>query len=93
MAAWKWQREGIIMTELAHIVPRTFGQLQDQRRTKLQEALSGIPPAKHQQEFAAALAVDKERRVESKSKLDELERLLSLSAQRVGPGKIADSQP
>jgi hypothetical protein len=72
MAAWKWQREGIIMTELAHIVPRTFGQPQDQRRTKLQEALSGIPPAKHQQEFAAALAIDKERRFELKSKLDEL---------------------
>jgi hypothetical protein len=98
MAAWKWQREGIIMTELAHIVPRTFGQPQDQRRTKLQEALSGIPPAKHQQEFATALAIDKERRFELKSKLDELatdelERLLSLSAQRVGAGKLAEAQP
>jgi hypothetical protein len=64
----------------------------------LQEALSGIPPAKHQQEFAAALAMDKERRMELKCKFDELsadelERLLSLSVQRFGAGKIPESQP
>jgi hypothetical protein len=85
------------MTELAHIIPRNFAQPQEQRR-KLQEALSGIPPAKHQQEFAAALAMDKERRMELKCKFDELsadelERLLSLSVQRFGAGKIPESQP
>ena len=83
------------MTELAHMIPRNFAQPQEQRR-KLQDAISGIPPSKHQQEFAAALAVDKERRTELKSKFDELstdelERLLLFSAQRAGPGKIADS--
>jgi len=83
------------MTEPAHIIPRNYAQPQEQRR-KLQDAISGIPPAKHQQEFAAALAVDKERRIELKSKFDELstdelERLLLFSAQRAGPNKIAES--
>ena len=77
------------MTEIAHIMPRNLAQPLEQRRTKLQDALSGIPPAKQEQDFAAALALDKERRVELKSKLDELatdelERLLLLSAHRAG---------
>jgi hypothetical protein len=83
------------MTELAHMIPRNSAQPQEQRR-KLQDAISGIPPARHQQEFAAALAVDKERRIELKSKFDELstdelERLLLFSGQRAGPSKIAES--
>jgi hypothetical protein len=54
------------------------------RNRKLQEALSAIPPAKHQQEFAAAVAADKERRNELRSKFDdlptdEIERLWSSS--------------
>ena len=86
------------MTELAHIIPKQFASAPEQRRSKLQDALSGIPPAKHQQEFAAALAMDKERRVELRSRFDELstdelERLLLFSAQRVGASKIAESQP
>ena len=86
------------MTELAHITPKHFASAPEQRRSKLQDALSGIPPAKHQQEFAAALAMDKERRVELRSRFDELstdelERLLLFSAQRVGASKIAESQP
>ena len=77
------------MTELAHSMPRNFVQPLEQRRTKLQDALSGIPPAKQEQDFAAALAMDKERRVELRSKLDELatdelERLLLLSDHRAG---------
>jgi hypothetical protein len=57
------------------------------RNRKLLEALSAIPPAKHQQEFAAAIAADKERRNELRSKFDELptdeiERLWSLSSSR-----------
>ena len=61
----------------------------------MQDAVSGIPPAKQQQEIAAALEMDKERRLELKSKIDEistdeLERLLSFSAQRVG-AKAAES--
>jgi hypothetical protein len=54
------------MTELAHIIPKQFASAPEQRRSKLQDALSGIPPAKHQQEFAAALAMDKERRTQIK---------------------------
>ena len=61
----------------------------------MQDAVSGIPPAKQQQEIAAAIEMDKERRIELKSKIDEistdeLERLLSFSAQRVG-AKAAES--
>jgi hypothetical protein len=57
------------------------------RNRKLQEALSAIPPAKQQQEFAAAVAADKERRNELRSKFDELsteelDRLWSISGQR-----------
>ena len=77
------------MTELAHTMPRNFAFAQplEQRRTKLQDAVSGIPPAKQQQELAAALEMDKERRLELKCKVDELsteelERMLSISAQR-----------
>ena len=86
------------MTELAHIMPRNFAQPLEPRRSKLLEALSGIPPAKQQQEFTTALATDKERRVELKLKFDELstdelERLLSLSGPRFGAGKIVESQP
>ena len=52
------------MTELAHTMPRNFAFTQplEQRRTKLQDAVSGIPPATQQQEIAAALDMDKERR-------------------------------
>jgi hypothetical protein len=86
------------MSELAHLVTRNNGQFQEQRRNKLQDAVSGIPPAKQQQEIAVALEMDKERRLELKSKIDELstdelERLLSFSGQRVGTAKTADSQP
>jgi hypothetical protein len=75
------------MSELAHITRNVTQQQQEQRRTKLQEALSGIPPGKHQQEITAALDMDKARREELKSKLDELstdelERLLSFTAHR-----------
>ena len=67
------------------------------RNRKLQDALSAIPPAKHQQEFAAAVAADKERRGELRSKFDELptdelERLWSLSSQRVPISKIETGQ-
>jgi hypothetical protein len=63
------------------------------RNRKLQEALSAIPPAKHQQEFAAAAAADKERRNELRSKFDELptdeiERLWSLSYSRGSLARI-----
>ena len=76
------------MSELAHITRSTV-QHPEQRRTKLVEALSAISPAKHQQEIASALDMDKERRLEIKSKFDELstdelERLLSFSAHRTG---------
>ena len=86
------------MTELAHIMPRSFAQPQDHRRTKSQDALGGISPAKQQQEVTTALAMDKERRVELKLKFDELptdelERLLSLSTPRFGTGRAAESQP
>lgn len=86
------------MTELAHLVTRNNAQVQEQRRNKLQDAVSGIPPAEQQQEIAAALELDKERRVELKSKIDELstdeiERLLSFSAPRVGAAKIAGFPP
>jgi hypothetical protein len=86
------------MTELAHTVPRNFAQPLEQRRTKLQDAVSGIPPATQQQEIAAALDMDNERRLELKSKIDELsteelERLLLYSAPRVGGVKIAEPQP
>jgi hypothetical protein len=78
------------MSELAHITRNVAQQHPEQRRTKLQEALSGISPGKHQQEIAAALDLDKERRLEIKSRLDELstdelERLLSFSAHRTSP--------
>jgi hypothetical protein len=63
------------------------------RNRRLQEALSAIPPAKHQQEFAAAVAADKERRNELRSKFDELsteeiERLWSLSSSRGSVTKL-----
>jgi hypothetical protein len=81
------------MTELAHLVTRNIAQ--EQRRNKLQDAVSGIPPAEQQQGIAAALELDKNRRLELKSKIDdlstdELERLLSFSAPRVGAAKIAE---
>jgi hypothetical protein len=83
------------MTELAHLVTRNIAQ--EQRRNKLQDAVSGVPPAEQQQEIAAALELDKNRRLELKSKIDdlstdELERLLSFSAPRVGAAKIAESK-
>ena len=87
------------MNEPAHIIRRQFNLALDQRsRVKLQEALSEIPPAKHQQEFAAALAIDKERRAELKSKFDELstselERFLQISAQRLDAGKVGEVEP
>ena len=71
------------MSDITHIV----------RNRKLQEALSAIAPAKHQQEFAAAIAADKERRSELRSKFDELptdeiERLWSLSSSRGSVTKL-----
>ena len=87
------------MTELAHTMPRNFAFVQplEQRRTKLQDAVSEIPPAKLEQEIADALKMNMERRLELKSKIDELsteelERLLTYSAPRVGAVKIAEPQ-
>jgi hypothetical protein len=82
------------MTELAHFLTRNSAPVQEQRRSKLQDAVSGIPPAEQQQEIAAALQAEKERRLELKSKIDELsteeiERLLSFSGPRSGATKIA----
>jgi len=84
------------MTELAYLATRNIGQFQEQRRNKLQDAVRGIPPVDQQQEMAAALEWDRERRLELKSKIDELstdelERLLSFSTPRVGAAKIAES--
>jgi hypothetical protein len=86
------------MTELPHLLSRNNALVQEQRRNKLQDAISGIPPAKQQEEIAAVLEMEKERRIELRSKFDELsteelERLLSFSAQRVGPAKITEFQP
>jgi len=60
------------VTELAYLATRNIAQFQEQRRNKLQDAVSGIPPAEQQQEIATALELDKERRLELKSKIDEL---------------------
>ena len=84
------------MTELAYLATKNIGQFHEQRRNKLQDAVSGIPPADQQQEIAAALELDRERRLELKSKIDELstdeiERLLSFSTPRVSAAKIAES--
>lgn len=72
------------MSEIAHINKTLTQSYQEPRRTKLQEAVGGIPPGKLDQEIAAALDFNRERRAELKSKLDELatdelERLLSYS--------------
>jgi hypothetical protein len=85
------------MTELAYLATRSISQFQEQRRNKLQEAISGIPPADQQQQITAALELDKQRRLELKSKInelstDELERLLSFSTPRVGAAKIDESK-
>ena len=84
------------MTEVAQLVTGNF-QFQEQHRSKLQDAVSGIPPAKLEQEIADALKMDIERRLELKSKIDELsteelERLLTYSTPRVGAVKIAEPQ-
>ena len=76
------------MTEPASIIRRKFTAVENQRqRTKLQEALSEIPPARQQQEYTAAVAEERERRAELKSKVDELstdeiERLVTIALQR-----------
>ena len=85
------------MTEVAQLVTKT-PQFQEQRRSKLQDAVSEIPPAKLEQEIADALKMNMERRLELKSKIDELsteelERLLTYSVPRVGAVKIAEPQP
>jgi hypothetical protein len=56
------------------------------RNRKLQEALGAIPPARQQQEFAAAVAADKDRRNELRCQFEELsteelERLWAISGQ------------
>jgi vacuolar-type H+-ATPase subunit E/Vma4 len=72
----------------AQIIRRNFTTVQNPRqRTKLQEALSEIPPARQQQEYTAAVAAERERRAELKSKVDELstdelERLVTIALQR-----------
>jgi hypothetical protein len=86
------------MTELPHLLNKSNALIQEQRRNKLQDAISGIPPAKQQEEIAAAIEMEKERRIELRSKFDELsteelERLLSFSAQRVSAAKITEFQP
>jgi hypothetical protein len=85
------------MTEVAQLVTKT-PQLQEQGRSKLQDAVSEIPPAKLEQEIANALKLNAERRLELKSKIDELsteelERLLVYSAPRVGGVRNAEPQP
>jgi hypothetical protein len=76
------------MTEPAQIIRRNFNTVHIQRqRTKLQEALSEIPPARQQQEYNAAVTAERERRAELKSKVDEfstdeLERLVTIALQR-----------
>ena len=85
------------MTEVAQLVTKT-PQFQEQRRGKLQDAVSEIPPAKLEQEIADALKRNAERRLELKSKIDELspeelERLVVYSAPRVGGGRIAEPHP
>ena len=75
------------MTEFAQLVTKT-PQFQEQRRSKLQDAVSEISPAKLEQEIADALKMDMKRRAELKSKIDdlsteELERLFLYSAPRV----------
>jgi hypothetical protein len=82
------------VTELAYLGTRNIGQFPEQRRNKLQDAVSGIPPADQQREIAAALELDRDRRLELKSKIDELstdeiERLLSFSTPRVSSAKLA----
>ena len=52
------------MTELPHLLSRNNALVQEQRRNKLQDAISGIPPAKQQEEIAAVLEMEKERRIE-----------------------------
>jgi hypothetical protein len=51
------------MTEVAQLVTRN-PQFQEQHRSKLQDAVSGILPAKLEQEIADALKMDMERRAE-----------------------------
>jgi len=85
------------MTEVAQLVTKT-PQFQEQRRSKLQDAVSEISPAKLEQEIADALKINAERRLELKSKIDELsteelERLVVYSAPRVGGGRIAEPHP
>ena len=76
------------MTEPTSIIRRKFTAVQNQRqRTKLQEALSEIPPARQQQEYTAAVAAERERRAELKLKIDEfstdeLELLVTIALQR-----------
>ena len=86
------------MTELAHTMPRNFAFAQplEQRRTKLQDAVSGIPPATQQREIAAVLDMDKERRLELKSKIEELsteelQRLLTHSGAVSREGVLIDA--
>ena len=84
------------MTEVAQLVTKT-SQFQEQRRSKLQDAVSEISPAKLEQEIADALRINAERRLELKSKIDELsteelERLLTYSVPRVSAVKIAEPQ-
>ena len=74
------------MAEIVHLMIKN-PQFPEQHR-KLPDAVSGIPPANLEQEIADALKMDIERRLELKSKIDELstkelERLLSYSAPRV----------
>jgi len=74
------------MAEIVHLMIKN-PQFPEQHR-KLPDAVCGIPPANLEQEIADALKMDIERRLELKSKIDELstkelERLLSYSAPRV----------
>ena len=59
------------MSEIA-LVTRNTPQQDEPQRTKLQEVLGTIPPARHEQEISAALEAESQRRAEIKSKLDEL---------------------
>ena len=96
MHALEMNKGSARITELAHTMPRSFAQPLEQRRTKLQDAVSGIPPATQQREIAAVLDMDKERRLELKSKIEELsteelQRLLTHSGAVSREGVLIDA--
>ena len=59
------------MAEVVHLVIKK-PQFQERGRSKLPNAVSGIPLVNLEQEIADALKMDIKRRLELKSKIDEL---------------------